>query len=135
MDQISQPSALVNRDEEHLRLLGNYHLLMAGLTMVALVLFTLLPLLMGPAFFAFLRLPPNPPEKLMFGLLVLGIVSAVYAFNGWSLRNKQHRISCIILSCIECLTSLPYGMIMGISAILVLRRESVRELFKRQPSS
>lgn len=132
MDQISPTSALVNRDEEHLRLLSNYHLLMAGLTLLALVLFTLLPLLVGPAFFAYLRVPPSPPEKLMFGLLSLGIVSAIYAFNGWSLRNKQHRLSCIILSCIECLTNLPYGMILGISAILVLRRESVRELFKKQ---
>jgi hypothetical protein len=135
MNQISHTSALINRDEEHLRLLGNYHLLMAGLTALVLVLFTLLPLLVGPAFFTFLGLPPSPPEKLVFSLLLLGIISAIYGFNGWSLRNRQHRVSCIILSCIECLTSLPYGMIMGISAILVLRRESVRELFRAQLTS
>lgn len=132
MTQTSHTSISVNRDEEHLQLLGFYHLLMAGLTTLALVLFTLLPLLIGPSFFKFLGLPPNPPEKLMIGLLFLGLVSAVYAFNGWSLRKKQHYISCIILSCVECLTNVPYGLIMGISAILVLRRESVKELFNKQ---
>jgi hypothetical protein len=37
----------------------------------------------------------------------------------------------MILSCIECITNLPYGMILGLSAIMVLRRESAAELFKR----
>lgn len=131
MNPLSHTSVLVNKDEEHLRLLGIYHLLMAALNTVGLVLFTLLPLLIGPSYFTMMQLPPSPPERLMLGLFFLGLISAVYAFNGWSLKHKRHWLSCVILSCIECLTSLPLGMILGVSAVLVLRRPSVRELFRQ----
>lgn len=122
-------SALVNRDEEHLRLLSGYHLLFAGILTVILLVFTLLPLLLGSAYFQALKLQPTPPDKLITALIIGALYTTVVALNGWSLKKQRHRISCIILSCIECL-NIPFGMILGISAILVLRRESVRELFQ-----
>lgn len=131
MNQTSHSSIMVNRDEEHLKLLGLFHLIIAGLNALAIIIFVLVPLLMGPSFFSAVQIPPVPPEKLIFGLLLGILIVAVYAFNGWSLRNKKYRISCMILSCIECITNLPYGMILGLSAIFVLRRESTAELFKR----
>ncbi|HEY9746082.1 MAG TPA: hypothetical protein V6C99_07680 [Oculatellaceae cyanobacterium] len=120
---------LVNRDEEHLRLLGVYHLLFAGFSGLGVLWFGLLPLLLGPTYFQWLNKPPVPPEVLFFGLVSGSLITAVMAFNGWSLKAHRHRLCCIILSCIECLIS-PVGLVLGISAILVLRRESVRELFK-----
>lgn len=128
----SHNSQMVNRDEEHLRLLGIFHLLIAGINTALLVIFVLLPLLVGPRWLHVLKMSHASPEKLMKGLIVGILITAVYTFNGLSLKKKQHYISCIILSCIECLTNIPYGLIMGVSAILVLRRESVRELFKKQ---
>lgn len=69
-------------------------------------------------------------EHLIKGLLVVGLVTAILALNGWSIKKRQHYLSCLVLSCIECL-SVPVGMILGVSAIMVLRRESVRELFRQ----
>jgi hypothetical protein len=124
---------MVDRDEEHLRLLGNYHLLIAGINAVGLLLFVILPLLLGPSFYAALGMPMPDSEgamqqRLLAGLFIGGLMTLVYAMNGLSLKGKRNRISCMILSVVECL-NIPMGMILGISAILVLRRESVKTLF------
>lgn len=127
---------LINRDEEHLRLLGLYHLVVAGINAVVLIVFFVLPLLLGPDFLAGLNVPVPPggkaalQEHLIKGLLMVGLVTVILALNGWSIKKRQHYISCLILSCIECL-SVPVGMILGVSSILVLRRESVREIFRQ----
>jgi hypothetical protein len=127
---------MVDRDEEHLRLLGNYHLIVAGINAVALILFVVLPLLIGPSYYAVLGVTvhgsaADMQQRLLAGLLLGGLMTLIYALNGLSLKNKRHRISSMILSAVECL-NLPLGMILGISAILVLRRESVKALFASQ---
>ncbi len=124
---------LVDRDEEHLRLLANYHFLVAGISALALLVFVVLPLVLGPAYLAVLGVPKNQPEaqlqqQLLAGLTLGGFMTLIYARNGLALKGKRYRISCIILSAAECL-SFPLGMILGVSAILVLRRDSVRALF------
>jgi hypothetical protein len=127
---------LINRDEEHLRLLGLYHLVVAGINAVVLLVFFIVPLLLGPGFLSGMNVPVPPggkaalQEHLIKGMLVMGLVTLILALNGWSIQKRQHYISCLILSCIECL-SVPVGMILGVSSILVLRRESVREMFRQ----
>jgi hypothetical protein len=127
---------MVNRDEEHLKLLAIYHFVVAGFTMLALIGFVIIPLVLGPAA---LKLGVSAPvretsemqRQLLGGLLLGGLLSFVLAMNGWSLKKREYWVSCIILSCIECL-SIPVGLILGVSAILVLRRDSVKALFKQQ---
>ena len=63
------------------------------------------------------------------GLILASLMIAITALNGWSLLHRRHWLSCIIMSCIECL-SIPVGMLLGVSAILVLRRPAVREWFR-----
>lgn len=127
---------MVNRDEEHLKLLGLYHFVVAGFNLLALILFVIVPLLMGPAYMQSLTgtLPPGGAaavqQQLIGGLIVGGLLTFILAMNGWSLRRHENWMSCIIMSCIQCL-SIPLGMILGISAILVLRRPSVKELFRQ----
>lgn len=129
-------SIMVNRDEEHLNLLAQYHLVVAAISALVLLVFVLLPLLLGPGYLAALHinLPaegrPGMQMRLVSGLLVGGTATAIFALNGWSLKKRQYYICSMILSCIECL-SIPLGMILGVSAILVLRRESVRAMFHR----
>jgi hypothetical protein len=126
----------VDRDEEHLRLLGIYHFVVCGINLFALLVLVLLPLMIGPAYYEALRMPIPPTgmvgvqERLVAALLVGGLQTLIYGLNGWSLKNHHNRISCIVMSVIECL-SIPLGLLLGISAILVLRRDSVKELFAR----
>lgn len=127
-----QPSMMVDRDDEHLRLLGLYHLIVAGINVLGLVVFIILPLLMGPSYLAAMGAQVGSAEdlqrKLMVGLILGGLMTFLYAMNGISLRGKRNRISCIIMSVVECL-NFPLGMLLGISAIVVLRRESVKAKF------
>src|SRR5688572_31276181 len=58
------PYTTLFRSEEHLRLLGNYHLLVASLNALGLVLFVLLPLIVGPAYIeAIGGTVGDPPER------------------------------------------------------------------------
>ncbi len=127
---------LVDRDEEHLRLLSVFHWVAAGFNLLVVVLLVLVPLLWGADYYASLKiqLPPGGmaamSRRLMEALVAGSLQTLVYALNGWSIRQHQFRISCMILSVVECL-SLPLGLILGVSAILVLRRDSVKALFTR----
>jgi hypothetical protein len=106
----------------------------ATISALVLVLFVLLPLVLGPGFLEMLhlQLPPGGRQtlqlRLVRGLLVGGLATLVFAWNGWALKKRQYYVCCMILSCIECL-SIPLGMILGVSAVLVLRRESVKAMF------
>lgn len=133
-------SFLVDRNIEHLKLLALYQFVVAILVAVLWVVFYVLPLVLGPAYYRFLHLPMTlSPDtlrvQLFSGLLVYGAQVAVLGLNGWSLRQRKHWLSCVILSCIECLCAPPLGLILGISAVLVLRRESVKTLFSAPPKA
>ena len=126
----------IDRDEEHLRLLSVFHFVAAGFNFLIVVLLVLVPLLWGADYYATLniQLPPGGmaamSRRLMEALIAGSLQTQVYALNGWSLRQHQNRISCMVLSVVECL-SIPLGLIMGVSAMLVLRRDSVKVLFER----
>ncbi|WP_373531615.1 hypothetical protein [Vampirovibrio sp.] len=134
MTSHSQSHFLVDRNLEHLRLLGIYHWVIAGAAALLAVLVYGLPLVMGAALypvFSFLPTyaPGVSPLQLWAGLLVMVVQIVVLGLNGWCLRSRKNWISSIILSCIECLCLPPLGLILGISAVLVLRRESVQTIF------
>lgn len=130
------PQVMVDRDVEHLRLLGIFHFVVGGFNLLVLVFFVLAPLLMGPSYYSTLGIPlPSGglmamQERLVAALIIGGLQTLIYGLNGWSLKNHHNRISCIIMSVIECV-SIPIGLILGVSAILVLRRDTVKDLFER----
>ena len=125
---------LVNRDEEHLRLLAIFHFVVGGFNLLALLVFIILPLVIGPAYYAALHMPltadamPMVQKQLVGGLIVGSLQTLIYGLNGWSMQHRRNRISCLILSIIECV-SIPLGLMLGVSAILVLRRATVKALF------
>lgn len=126
----------VVRDEEHLRLLAGYH----GVVALGLVLFCLflyvLPLAVGPGYYQlFSVLKPLPPQWLLAGLLVSLIQVTVLGLNGWCLWRRKNRWSSLVLSCAECLCLPPLGFLLGVSAVLVLRRDSVAARFTGATSS
>lgn len=117
---------LVDRNVEHLRLLGIYHWVIAsGVALLGIIFYAL------PLFISFIKtLSPNAAwGPHLGGLLVVGAQVVVLGLNGWCLRQRKNWLSCVILSCIECVCAPPLGLLLGVSAVLVLRREAVQALF------
>jgi hypothetical protein len=138
MSSSTQPHFLVDRNLEHLRLLGIYHRVIAFAVALLGIFLYGLPLVMGAPLFSLLFpwLPTLSPGvssiQLGKGLLVMLVQVTVLGLNGWWLQNRKNWLSCVILSCIECLCSFPLGLLLGISAVLVLRRESVHAIFSME---
>jgi len=131
----------MDRDTEQLNLLAIFHYVVAGLA----ALFSFFPLLyttVGVIFILAARhgtAKPGgelPPEFLgwifaVIGLVlfVIGIVMAILILiTGRSLALRKHHSFALVMACIECLF-VPVGTILGVFTIVVLSRESVRELF------
>ena len=131
----------MNQDSEHLRLLSILHYVVAGLA----ALFSFFPLLYttvgGIFIFAARHGTPKPGEELppeflgwifiVLGslLFLLGIAMAIcILIAGRCLSRRKCYSFALVIACIECLF-MPFGTILGVFTIVVLSRESVRELF------
>jgi hypothetical protein len=134
---------LVDRDQEHLRLLMWAHYIWAG-TIGFFSLFTLIYIALG-VMMVFGGFPPpsNPandprlPGLFFIGLgsafLVLGSTFAVLTFfAGRCIRDRRRRIFCMILAGLDCL-QVPFGTAMGVCTFMVLNRPEVKLLFDRPP--
>ena len=130
----------MNQDPEHLKLLSIFHYVVAGCA----AFFSLFPLIyvilglcmaLAPEEFAGSRQPP--PALIgwfffMFGavMMAFGWTFAVLVFMaGRFIARRKFHTFCMVVACIECLF-MPCGTVLGVFSILVLARESVKELFK-----
>ena len=131
----------MSQDREHLQLLAIFHYVVAGLA----ALFSFFPLLyttVGAVFIFAARhgtakpCEDLPPEFLgwIFAVLgsllfLIGIAMAIcILIAGRSLALRKRYSFAFVMACIECLF-IPFGTILGAFTIVVLSRESVRELF------
>ena len=134
----------MSKDREHLQLLAIFHYVVAGLA----ALFSLFPLLyttMGAIFIFSARhgtAKPGqdlPPEFLGWIFAVLGsllfltgIAMAVcILIAGRSVALRKRYLFVLVMDCIECLF-IPFGTILGVFTIIVLSRDSVRELYSAE---
>jgi len=132
---------MMNRDREHLQLLAIFHYVVSGFA----ALFSFFPLLYTTVGVVFIFASHHgtgkpgeelPPEFLgwifaVIGmvLFVIGIAMAILILiTGRSLAQCKHYSFILVIACIECLF-IPFGTILGAFTIVVLSRESVRELF------
>jgi hypothetical protein len=128
-----------SRDSEHLRILSIFHYIVGGLT----ALFASFPII-HLAIGIFLIVAPEkiessgepPPEVVGWLFALLG---GAFVLIGWSiaiciilvgrfLARRRHYLFCLIIAGVECIF-MPFGTVLGIFTILVLSRESVREMF------
>jgi hypothetical protein len=133
----------IQTDLEHLRLLAIFHYIVGGL--IALVgCIPIIHLSIGIALvFGKLdqKMGPGPDQEMtrFMGWIFIGVATAIILFN-WSLavalvvagRNlQQHRrhTFCMVVAAISCLF-MPLGTILGVFTLIVLSRESVKELFR-----
>jgi hypothetical protein len=131
----------MDRDTEQLNLLAIFHYVVAGLA----ALFSFFPLLytaLGVAFiFAARQGTAKPGEELppeflgwIFAVLgsalfVIGIAMAIcILITGRCLSRRRCYSFALVMACIECLF-VPFGTILGVFAIVVFSRESVKALF------
>lgn len=126
------------RDLEHLRLLGVFHYMMAGL--VAFVgCFPMIHLVLGLAMVSGElddgRGEP-PPEFVgwFFVAIALGLIvgfwtlAVLVAIAGRKLQTQRSYTFCFVIAAILCLFA-PLGTVLGVFTIVVLVRASVKTLF------
>lgn len=131
---------LIDRDQEHLRLLKLGFYLLAG-TSTFFSLFALLYAILG-SFLASGVIPQakdSTEDPRLIGWIFTGVSLVVFVlgtigsyltyFAGRSLAERRRRTFCMIMAGLWCL-SIPFGTAIGICAIVVLNRTSVKGLFE-----
>jgi hypothetical protein len=126
----------MNQDLEHLRLLSIFHCVAAAMAaLVACIPF--LHLFMGLAL-ATGALGDTDPEARPVGIVIMiialgfifigWVLAALMVFAGRSLAQRKRYTFCLVMGGIECLF-MPVGTVLGVFTIIVLVRDSVKELF------
>ena len=126
-------------DNEHLRLLYTFHYVVSGLA-AFFACFPIINLVIG----LFFILAPekfghgsNQPPAFI-GWFLVGLAS-VFILVGWTfaafvlvagrlIAGRKHYAFCFVTACVECVF-MPFGTVLGVLTILVLNRQSVKELF------
>ncbi|MGZ4972427.1 MAG: hypothetical protein ACXWDN_06675 [Limisphaerales bacterium] len=128
-------------DADHLKLLSIFHFVGAGLAFVG-ILFLLAhyaifhTFLNNPKIWANQKQSPPPAEffaifkwfYLIFAVWFMGS-GVLNVISGLCLRAKKHRTFSFIVAGINCL-HVPLGTVLGVFTIIVLIRDSVRELYE-----
>lgn len=129
----------MTQDEQHLQLLSIFHYVVGALA----GLFALFPslyvifglfLLFSPESFA----GQGPPPPAFFGLFMVifgavfvtigGTLAGCIIAAGRCLTRRRRYLFCLVMAGIECIL-MPFGTVLGVFTIIVLMRESVKELF------
>ncbi len=129
----------MTQDEDQLRLLSIFHYVVGGLAGF-FALFPIFHLIVG-LFFIF---APNkfagkgePPPAFIGWFFVifaavfiaLGWVFAAFVFTaGRFLARRKHYLFCLVMGAVECIF-MPFGTVLGVFTLIVLMRESVKQLF------
>src|SRR5260370_24992271 len=129
----------MRKDKDHLRTLAIFYYIVAVL-LGRLGLFRGIYVVMGIAMASgsMGRPPKGPPPELGFALIAGGSLAILFfeAFAvcvfvaGRSLVAQKRYIFCFVIAVLLCLQGIPV-MLLGIFSIVVLARESVKELFTR----
>jgi hypothetical protein len=129
-------------DNEHLRLLSIFYYVKGGIS----ALFACIPIIHVVLGLVFIIAPEvfghannQPPAFLGFLLVMLGGFLILFGWTfavlvliaGRCIGQRKHYTFCFAMACIECL-SVPFGTVLGVFTILVLNRQSVKELFGKR---
>jgi hypothetical protein len=128
-------------DADHLKLLSIFHFVGAGLALIA-ILFLLGHFAMFHAFMANSNFWENqrqaPPPREFFAIfkwfyLVLAVWFAgsgiLNLLSGFRIRARRHRTFSLVVAGINCV-HVPLGTVLGVFTIIILARDSVRELYE-----
>ena len=130
----------MTQDEDQLKLLSIFHYVVGGIA----GLFALLPIfhLVFGLFFIFApeKFEGNgqPPPAFIGWIFV--IFAALFITIGWVfaafvlttgrfLSKRKHYTFCLVMGGVQCIF-MPFGTVLGVFTIIILMRESVKQLFK-----
>jgi len=132
----------MKQDLEQLKLLAIFHYVVAG--MAALVAcIPIMHFVMGLALATGALGDSDPGTRPVgFGIMVFAAFfiiagwtfAALVAFAGRSLQTRRRYTYCLVMAGIECIF-MPVGTVLGVFTIIVLVRDSVKELFGRAVAS
>jgi len=129
----------MTKDEDQLRLLSIFHYVVAGVA----AFFALIPIFHLVFGLVFILAPEKlggkgaPPPAfigwifvILAGLLItLGWVFAGFVLTaGRFLAQRRHYLFCLVMAGVECIF-MPFGTVLGVFTMIVLMRDSVRQLF------
>jgi hypothetical protein len=130
----------MNQEEQHLKLLSIFHYVVGGIAGL-FALFPILHLIFG----LFFILAPSNVEShgdlssalvgWFFVIIAGAIITIGWAFAGCviaagrNLAKRQRYTYCLVMAGIECVF-MPFGTVLGVFTLIVLVRESVKELFQ-----
>jgi hypothetical protein len=130
----------ISRDEEHLRLLTIFHYVVAGLAGL-IALFPMIHLIVGillVIFASHIKDNNGQPAPQFIGwifvilagtFITIGLTFATFVLSaGRFLAKKKHYTFCLVMAGVECIF-MPFGTVLGVFTILVLTRESVKQIF------
>jgi hypothetical protein len=129
----------MTQDNDHLRLLSIFHYVVAGLAALCACLPIIhlvigLALILAPEKFDGKGGPPPTWFGWMFVVISIVFITLGWVFAGFvlaagrSLAKRKRYMFCLVMAGVECLF-MPFGTVLGIFTIIVLVRESVKELF------
>lgn len=135
---------MIDRDQEHLRLLTMCYYILAGSTAL-FSLFALIYVAFGMLIASGI-LPQNQTQHgdprvvgyvftaIGAAVFLLGMgIAVLYYSVARGLRNRRWRILCYIMAGLSCLY-IPFGTAIGVCTILVLNRPDVKDLFSPAPN-
>ena len=77
------------------------------------------------------RMADRHPHLRGLCMLVIGVAySACMALAGRYLTQHRHYIFCLVMAALSC-AFFPFGTVLGVFTIIVLQKDSVRQLFGR----
>ena len=125
-------------DIEHLKLLSIFHYVVAGFAAL-FALFPIIHLIIGLFVLLGSLNGDEDPEARIVGIMfvafssvwiMIGLTfSALVALSGRFLVKRRHYTFCLVMGAVVC-TFMPFGTVLGVFTIIVLIRESVKDLFE-----
>ena len=126
----------MNQDNQHLELLSIFHYVVGGLT----ALFSCFPLIhlgVGIAMLSGEFQGDHPPPRAFAWIFIM--IASVIILTGWTLavaiiiagrklKKRTGRTFCLVIAGLECMM-MPFGTGLGVLSLIVLTKESVKELF------
>ncbi len=129
----------MNRDDEHLKLLSIFHYVVSGLAGVCALfpvfylVFGLVIILAPEKMAAHNGSPPAMMGWFFVGFgsvfIVVGLAfAALVLATGRFLAQRKRYLFCLVMAGVECIF-MPLGTVLGVFTIIVLVRESVKQVF------
>ena len=128
---------VTNSDLQHLKYLRIGHFINAGLLFL-ISLFSIIYLVIGAAMLAgaFEGEKDPPPEFLgvffigiaLILMVMFGGLAVLNLFAARALRNRSGWMFCVVMAAVNIMFS-PLGLAIGVFSLIVLLRESVKQLF------